>query len=229
MLTAHAEEYLEAIYRLGGQDAPVHLSSLAECLGLSAASVHEMVRRLQEQELVSYTPYQGVVLHNDGLCQALAVIRRHRLWERFLTDMLGLSWDLVHENACRLEHAASEQITEKLAELLDNPERCPHGKPVPTPGCQAIPEQGAVPLSELQAGQRGQVAYIAREDPELLRYLDDLGLRPRAEVIVEQVDPFEGPLTIRIDDSPRLVGHNVASTVFVDSSAPNAKSKQTTR
>jgi len=216
VLTAHAEEYLEAIYRLGGQDSPVHLSSLAEHLRFSAASVNEMVRRLAEQDLVSYTPYRGAVLEEEGLCQALAVIRRHRLWERFLTDVLGLSWDVVHEQACKLEHAASEQITEKLAELLDNPENCPHGKPMPLPGCELIPPQEVTPLSELQAGQKGQVAYIGREDPELLRYLDGLHLRPKARIVVEQVDPFEGPLTVRVGDRPhQVIGHNVASTVYI--------------
>jgi DtxR family Mn-dependent transcriptional regulator len=215
VLTPHAEEYLEAIYRLGGQDSPVHLSSLANHLDLSAASVNEMVRRLAEQDLVSYTPYRGVVLEGDGLCQALAVIRRHRLWERFLTDMLGLPWDVVHEQACKLEHAASDQITERLAELLDNPECCPHGNPMPPPGCELVPPQNATPLSALQAGQTGQVAYIAREDPELLRHLGELGLRPNARIAVEQVGPFEGPLTIRVDDLPQVIGRNVATNVYV--------------
>jgi DtxR family Mn-dependent transcriptional regulator len=228
VLTAHAEEYLEAIYKLGGQDSPVHLSSLAEYLCLSAASVNEMVRRLAEQELVSYTPYHGVLLWEDGLCQALAVIRRHRLWERFLTDVLGLSWDVVHEEACRLEHAASEQITERLAELLDDPRHCPHGKPMPRPGCELIPAQDAVPLSALEVGQEGQVAYIAREDPELLRYLDQLRLRPNAEVVVEGVEPFEGPLTVRVDDRSQVIGHNAASTVYIAVGVPGASSKQTT-
>ena len=229
MLTAHAEEYLEAIYRLGGQASPVHLSSLAEHLGLSAASVNEMVRRLEEQDLVSYTPYRGVVLEEDGSCQALAVIRRHRLWERFLTDVLGLSWDVVHEEACKLEHAASEQITERLADLLDDPQHCPHGMPMPLPGCELIPVQDAVPLSDLEVGQEGQVAYIAREDPELLRYLDQLRLRPNAEVVVEGVEPFEGPLTVRVDDRSQVIGHNVASTVYVAVGVPDAPSNQTTR
>jgi DtxR family Mn-dependent transcriptional regulator len=229
VLTPHAEEYLEAIYRLGGQASPVHLTALAEHLCLSAASVNEMVRRLEEQELVSYTPYRGVVLQGDGLCQALAVIRRHRLWERFLTDMLGLSWDVVHEEACKLEHAASEQITEKLAELLNNPRHCPHGKPMPAPGCELIPIQDAVPLSDLEVGQEGQVAYIAREDPELLRYLDQLHLRPKAGIVVEEVEPFEGPLTVRVDDRSQVVGHNVASTVYIAVGVPDAAPKQTTR
>jgi DtxR family Mn-dependent transcriptional regulator len=217
MLTPHAQEYLEAIYKLGGHEEPVHLSALSQHLGLSAASVNEMVRRLEEQGQVSYTPYRGVRLKHEGLCEALAVIRRHRLWERFLTDVLGLSWDVVHEEACRLEHAASDQVTERLAEILDNPERCPHGMPMPPPGCEMAPPQEAVSLAELEAGQRGAVAYIGREDPELLRYLEKLHIRPNAQIVVEQVAPFDGPLTVRVNDRARVIGRNVASDVYVTS------------
>jgi DtxR family Mn-dependent transcriptional regulator len=215
MLTSHAEEYLEAIYKLGGQSDPVHLSSLADYLGLSAASVNEMVRRLQEQRLVDYTPYRGVRLTEEGLCDALALVRRHRLWERFLTDVLGLPWDVVHEEACRLEHAASERVTERLAELLHYPERCPHGKLMPPPGCQLVPPQDALPLSTLESGQGGKVAYVAREDAELLRYLQKLGLCPDVQVKVEHIEPFEGPLRVCVNGVPQVIGHNVASTVFI--------------
>ncbi len=220
MLTSHAEEYLEAIYRLGGQDESVHLSTLADDLELTAAAVNEMVRRLEEQGLVSYIPYRGVRLEGKGLCQALAVVRRHRLWERFLTDVLGFSWDLVHEEACRLEHAVSEEVTERLAELLDHPDRCPHGKPMPPPGCQIVPQAAVISLSELRPGERGTVAYIDREEPELLRYLEALHIQPSAQVVVEQVAPFEGPLTIRVDDNLGVIGHNAASTIFLAKSQP---------
>ena len=215
MLTSHAEEYLEAVYKLGGQDTPVPLSDLAERLELSVTSVNEMVRRLAEQGLLSYTPYRGALLSEEGTCRALGVIRRHRLWERFLTDFLHLPWDVVHEEACRLEHAASEQVTERLAELLDHPGRCPHGRPLPPPGCQSVPDSQAVPLAALEVEQEGTVAYIAREDSALLRYLETLGLCPSVPVRVEQVAPFEGPLTVNVDGTSRVIGHNVAMTVFV--------------
>ena len=215
MVTSIAEEYLEAIYRLGGRDEPVPLSSLAEHLDLVAVSVNEMVRRLEEQHLVRYTPYRGVLLEEEGLRQALALLRRHRLWERFLTDMLGIPWDHVHEEACKLEHAASEQVTEKLAELLGSPERCPHGRPMPVPGCELVPDQGAIPLADMAAQQEGQVAYIAREEPELLRYLATLGIRPSAEVLLEQIAPFDGPLTVRINGVSQVMGRNAALAVFV--------------
>jgi DtxR family Mn-dependent transcriptional regulator len=215
MLTSSVEEYLEAIYKLGGQDIPVQLSTLAEHLDYSAASVNEMVRRLHEQGLATYTPYHGVRLSEEGLCGALALIRRHRLWERFLTDTLSLPWDVVHQEACRLEHAASEQVTERLAELLDNPAFCPHGKPMPQPGCQEMPTQDALSLSTLQVGQGGRVAYISREEPKLLRYIEQLGLFPKAEVVVEQIAPFDGPLTVCVNGATQVIGHTVASTIFV--------------
>jgi DtxR family Mn-dependent transcriptional regulator len=215
-LTAHVQEYLEAIYRLGGQDRPVPMAALAKYLDISVVSANEMVRRLQEQGLLQYTPYHGVRLLQDGLCEALAILRRHRLWERFLTDKLGFSWDTVHEEACRLEHAASDQVTERLAEWLGDPDECPHGHPVPQPGCVLEPESDAVRLSELQVGQGGTVAYIASEGPELLRHLEDLDIRPHARIVVDQVAPLDGPLTVRVNDRRQIVGHGVARTVYVD-------------
>ena len=215
-LTSHVQEYLEAIYRLGGQDTPVPIAALAKRLEISVVSANEMVRRLQEQDLLRYTPYHGVLLQQDGLCEALAILRRHRLWERFLTDKLGFSWDAVHEEACRLEHAASDQVTERLAEWLGDPEECPHGHPVPQPGCVLEPESDAVCLAELQAGQEGTVAYVTSEGPELLRHLKKLDIQPHARIVVEQVAPFEGPLTVCVNDRRHVVGHNVALAVFVD-------------
>lgn len=215
MLTPIAEEYLEAIYRLGGRDEPVPLTSLAEQLNLVPVSVNEMVRRLEEQHLVHYAPYRGVMLADEGLAEALGVLRRHRLWERFLTDMLGIPWDSVHEEACRLEHAASEQVTEGLAELLGSPERCPHGRPISVGDREPSADQDAVPLSDLAVRQKGQVIYIAREEPELLRYLETLGIRPTNEVLLEQIAPFEGPLTVYVNGVSQVISRSVALAVFV--------------
>jgi DtxR family Mn-dependent transcriptional regulator len=219
-LTAHVEEYLEAIYRLGGQDAPVPVAALAKRLDISAVSANEMVRRMQQEGLVEYAPYHGVLLQPDGLCEALAILRRHRLWERFLTDKLGFSWDTVHEEACRLEHAASDQVTERLAEWLGDPEQCPHGHPVPQPGCVLEPESTAVRLGELAAGEEGTVAYVSSEEPELLRHLSDLDIQPNARIVVETVAPFDGPLTVSVDDRQHIVGRGVAQAVFVDRQSP---------
>jgi len=215
MLSSQAEEYLEAIYRLGGQKGPVNLSLLADNLDLSAASVNEMVRRLEAQGLVSYEPYRGVCLQEEGLRQALTLVRRHRLWERFLTDILGLSWDVVHQEACQLEHAASDKVTERLADLLQDPQSCPHGRPMPSSDGQAVQEKAAIPLSEAGAGQKCTVIYIGREDSALLQYLETLHIRPNVEIVVEDMAPFDGPLTVRVEDGQQILGYGVASTIYV--------------
>lgn len=214
--TPSAEEYLEAIYRLGGEEHLVPLPNLADHLGLSAPSVNEMVRRLTKLGLVQYTPYRGVRLTPAGICQALTLIRRHRLWERFLTDILGLPWEIVHEEACRLEHAASELVTERLAEILESPDRCPHGAPVPPPECHPPPHSDAIPLTEMAVGMSGTVAYITRESTELLCHLAKLGLRPDTKLRIVDVAPLDGPITVEIDGENQVVGHKIAQYVYIN-------------
>jgi len=213
MVSASIEHYLKAIYQLGGEEQPVSLSALAEELVISAVSTNEMVRKLAERGLVTYVPHKGATLTLEGRAYALVVTRRHRLWERFLTDVLGLGWDQVHEEACRLEHATSPLVEERLAQFLGWPETCPHGHPVPTPEGEVAREAG-VPLSEMEPGTKGVVLSVP-EKPELLQYLGSLGLVIQAEFEVEAVAPFEGPLTVRVGDIQHVMGRKVASQVRV--------------
>ncbi len=214
MVTESVEEYLEAIYKLKEEGQPVALSTLAECLAISSVSANEMVRKLVEQKLVLYEPYKGVSLTPMGQAQALAVIRRHRLWERFLADVLGLSWDLVHEEACRLEHATSSLVEERLAQFLGEPETCPHGHPMPTVEGEMVVEAGS-PMAELTAGQRARVLRVPEGDDDLLRYLATLGLEPQATVQVEAVAPFQGPLTVQVGGVRHVLGRELASQIVV--------------
>ncbi len=208
------EEYLEAIYKLEQEASPVATSALAARLELSPASVSEMMRKLAQQELVVYEPYRGVSLTEDGKRTALRLIRRHRLWERFLTDLLGLSWDVVHEEACRLEHAVSDLVTERLAEVLERSETCPHGHPIPTAQGEVAVE-ATKPLTELGPGEKGLVQYIVEERSDLLRYLKDLGLVPEATVHLEAKAPFEGPLTVGVEGKQHILGQRAASLIMV--------------
>lgn len=214
MVTESAEEYLEAICKLGEERQPVALSALAKHLEISSVSANEMVRKLVERDLVLYEPYKGVSLTPAGRIQALAVIRRHRLWERFLTDVLGLSWDLVHEEACRLEHVTSPLVEERLAQFLGQPETCPHGNPMPTAAGEMTIEAGC-PLAELTAGQRAIVLRVPEEDAALLRYLATLGLKPQATVQVEAAAPFQGPLTVQVGEAQHVLGRELASQIVV--------------
>ncbi len=214
MVTESAEEYLEAIYKLGEEGQTVAVSALARHLKISSVSANEMVRKLVEQKLVLYEPYKGVSLTLAGQAQALAVIRRHRLWERFLTDVLGLSWDQVHEEACRLEHVTSPLVEERLAQLLGEPETCPHGHPIPTAEGEMTVEAGC-PLAELTAGQRARVLRVPEGDDALLRYLATLGLKPQATVQVEAMAPFQGPLTVQVGEAQHVLGRELASQIVV--------------
>jgi DtxR family Mn-dependent transcriptional regulator len=213
MVSASVEHYLKAIYELAGEDQSLSLSALAEELAISPVSANEMVKKLVKRGLVIYEQYKGVTLTAEGRAQALAVTRRHHLWERFLTDVLGLGWDYVHEEACRLEHATSPLVEERLAQFLGWPETCPHGHPVPTPEGEVARETGVL-LSEMGPGARGVVLSVP-EESELLQYLDSLGLVPQTEVEVESVAPFDGPLTVRVGDAQRIVGRKAASQVRV--------------
>ncbi|MFQ5811804.1 MAG: metal-dependent transcriptional regulator [Anaerolineae bacterium] len=214
MVTESVEEYLEAICKLGEEGQPVALSTLAKHLKISSVSANEMVRKLVERELVLYEPYKGVSLTPAGQAQALAVIRRHRLWERFLTDVLGLPWDQVHEEACRLEHVTSPLMEERLAQFLGEPETCPHGHPIPTAEGEMTVETGC-PLAELTAGQRAIVLRVPEEDVALLQYLASLGLEPQTTVQVEAAAPFQGPLTVRVGEAQHVLGRELASQIVV--------------
>ena len=213
MVSASVEHYLKAIYELRGEEQVVSLSALAEELSISMVSANEMVKKLVKRGLITYEPYKGVALTPEGRAQAMTVTRRHRLWERFLTDVLGLGWDQVHEEACRLEHATSPLVEEHLAQFLGWPETCPHGHPVPTPEGKVARESRYL-LSDLKPGQKSVVQSVP-EEPEILQYLGSLGLAPQVEVQVEAIAPFEGPLTVRVEGAQHVLGRQVASQVKV--------------
>jgi DtxR family Mn-dependent transcriptional regulator len=214
MVTESVEEYLEAICKLGEMGQPVAVSALAKHLEISSVSANEMVRKLVGQELALYEPYKGVSLTPAGQAQALVVIRRHRLWERFLTDVLGLSWDQVHEEACRLEHVTSPLVEERLAQLLGEPKTCPHGHPMPTAEGEMIIEAGHL-MAELTPGQRARVLRVPEGDVTLLQYLATLGLKPQAIVQIEAVAPFQGPLTVQVGEARHVLGRKLASQIVV--------------
>jgi len=209
-----ADEYLEAAYKLASDDGSVSVPALAQHLGVSAASANEMVRKLAERGLMSYEPYRGVSLTEAGRRKALVLIRRHRLWERFLTDVLNIPWDCVHDEACRLEHATSPMVEEKLAEFLEAPRTCPHGHAVPSAAGKLVQEK-TVSLVDLSPGEDAIVVCVPEEDSSLLRYLDSLGLRPSRSVSVVSVEPFDGPVTIMVEGRLRAIGKGLGSRIAV--------------
>ena len=184
--TVTSEDYLGAIYRLRETpETPLPLSQLQEHFNFTRVSVHEMALKLAQRRWVIYYPYQGVTLTAEGERIAAALVRRHRLWERFLTDMLDLPWDEAHAIAGRLEHAAPEAVTEKLARLLGEPTSCPHGGPIPP----ALPAQPGVTLSAVEPGSTVVIVRIFPEVPEVLHQLAMLGIGLHTAVQVRQQTP----------------------------------------
>ncbi len=218
-LSGPVEDYLKAIYDLERVGEPATTNDIALQLRVSAASVSGMVRRLADQGLITHEPYRGVRLTLDGRHAALRTLRRHRILECYLTAVLGLPWDRVHEEAERLEHAASEELIERMADALGNPLHDPHGAPIPTRDGR-VEESTLRSLAEMGQGDRVRVSRMQDEDAERLRYLAELGIRPGALVRVLDRAPFEGPITLWVDDAgggaQRAIGVALANQVFVE-------------
>ena len=174
-----------------------------------------MVKRLAEQELVTHIPYKGVELTERGRNRAHNILRRHRLWERFLSDKLGLAWESVHDFACRLEHATAPEVTHALAEFLEHPPTCPHGNPIPDSEGNIV-EIITTPLCELDVGQTACLVNVAYEETILLDYLAKRGFFPGTILTVEEIAPYQGPLMIRIQDRTEALGREIASRIFVE-------------
>lgn len=216
--TRAVEDYLKAICvleRESGEGGSVPTSALAQRLGRTPASVTNMVKSLAEQGLVEHTPYYGVRLTAEGERAALRIIRRHRVIELYLIRELGYSWDRVHAEAERLEHAASDELVDRMAAVLGNPELDPHGAAIPTP--EGEWEERKYPgLDELAPGQRGVVRQVSGTDPEELRHLAELGLFPATELKVLGRSPFEGPVRVLIAGVEKMVNRGLAARVRVE-------------
>ncbi|HEX5830734.1 MAG TPA: metal-dependent transcriptional regulator [Gemmatimonadaceae bacterium] len=221
--TPVVEDYLKTIWMLQqGGEAPVSTSAIAERLALTPAAVTAMLKRLAEHKLVSYEPYYGVRLVASGELAALRIIRRHRVLELFLQEVLGYPWDRVHDEAERLEHAASDELIERLARLLGEPTRDPHGASIPTPEGEVDRASHPV-LAELDPGQPMQVLEVTTGDAEQLRYLGSLDLYPGAQVEVTERAPFDGPVSITVNGTPRVLAHALAARIRVANPATTAE------
>jgi DtxR family Mn-dependent transcriptional regulator len=211
-LTVAVQDYLKAIYALESAGERVTTSALAARVGVSAPSATAMTKRLAELGLVERAPYRGVALTDAGRLGALEVLRHHRLLELYLVNRLGLSLDEVHVEADRLEHALSEELEAKIDAELGFPTHDPHGDPIPDRLLRV--EDGRVrTLLDLAPGESATVSRIPDGDPELLRYLAELGLVPGSNVELVSVAPFGGPVTLRTDSGEQAVSRELADRI----------------
>jgi DtxR family Mn-dependent transcriptional regulator len=213
-ISEESEEYLEAIYRLEQRDGSAKTMQLASQLKVMPGSITNTIEHLEKHRLVTHEPYKGVKLTEKGRKLALKIIRRHRLAERLLTDVLHLDWSNVHDEACKLEHNLSETIVKPLEKALGNPQTCPHGNPIPSE-LGKVNEAKSELLISLNPGEGGVISKITEEKHDLLQYLATLGLVPGASVKIEEKAPFNGPIIVKAIGASYALGRNVASVIWV--------------
>ncbi len=212
-------DYLGEIYRLGYGAAWVSTTSLAERLDVSGPATVRMVRRLHQGGLVDHLPYKGVNLTPPGKKVALLHIRRHRLVERFLVEVLKFPWHDVHQEADYMHQGINQRLEDRMDELMAHPTTCPHGDPIPTRE-GVMPDLHDKPLTVTPPGSKGKISRVKTHDPDKLRYLAEIGLTPDAPFELINRAPFNGPFRLKIGRHEQVIGTELAATLWVSCPLP---------
>lgn len=214
-VSSTVEEYLEAIYRLQERNGAAKTTELAKQLNVALGTITNTIESLEKQNFVVHQPYKGVKLTLKGRKIALSVVRRHRLSERLVVDILKVDWGKAHDAACKLEHVfADKDLIGPLEKALGNPKTCPHGNPIPSASGEVAEEQSQM-LASLNAGEKGVIVKVTDERPDILHYLSRLGIRLGEQVLVQEKAPFDGPIMVKVGTANFALGRNVASIVWV--------------
>ena len=214
ILSTSVEDYLKAIYDLSRESGSAATTAVAARLDVAPASVSAMVRRLTGQGMVSHQRYGGLRLTKKGRTVTLQLVRRHRVIEAYLVRALGYTWDQVHAEAERLEHAASPELIDRMASAIGEPAVDPHGAPIPT-ARGTLEESKHRRLSDLAPGESARIVEVEDEDPELLRYLASMRFVPGATIRCVRKEPYDCPLTIRVGSRSHIIGPPLAARIYV--------------
>jgi DtxR family Mn-dependent transcriptional regulator len=232
-LSANIEEYLETIYKISQNEKIVKTSRISKDLGITSASVSEMLKKLDKMDYVNYSQYKGVKLTENGLKVAKRITRKHRLLERFLRDILKLKDHILHDQACEMEHSLSDDAERALCQVLEHPDKCPDDRVIPAcdlkfttcEECMSRKEEevnevgkrneNLIPIMELEKEQKGKVSFI-RGDYKVIRRLLDMGITIGASISVIKIAPLSGPVEVAIRGSKLAIGRDIACNVFVE-------------
>lgn len=214
MLTQSVQDYLKTIYKLQGVEDVVSTTSIAKEMNISGASVTGMLKKLASLNLADYNSYRGVRLTDEGVKEALFILRNHRLLELYLKESLGFSLAKVHDEACRLEHYVSEEFIEKIDSLLGNPQYSPLGNPIPSKE-GVLPDHTAISLINIELNKKYEIRRISDENNEMVDYFEKMGLLPGVEISLLTKAPFNGPMTISYNNHEEIIGYEVARSIFV--------------
>jgi DtxR family transcriptional regulator, Mn-dependent transcriptional regulator len=215
MPSEQLEDYLKNIYKIESSEGKVATTALSRQLGIAPASVTEMVKKLAEEGIVTYTPYHGVQLTNEGRRRALQVIRRHRLWEAFLVEVLKFDWHEIDEEADRLEHFTSEKLERHIDELLGFPRTDPHGDAIPSPEGRL----SDLPSESLDGVEEGKTVIVHRvndSSPEILRLASKLGIALNRKIKVKERVGFDGTLRVVVGRKERFINSRLAQNIYVE-------------
>jgi DtxR family Mn-dependent transcriptional regulator len=220
-LSPTVRDYLAEIYRLSqrqndtsGKQAYVSTSALADRLDVSPPAVNRMVTKLRDMGLLEHEPYQGILLTDAGAREALKQLRRHRIVEAFLVNVMGFGWHEIHEEANKISGALTDAIEQRMLDMAGNPQFCPHGEPIPSANGDVI-ELNDVLLSQVAEKQQVTITRVRTREEDRLEYLAALGLTPGTSLEVLHVAPFNGPLQLKVGKEYRIIGHNLAEMIRV--------------
>lgn len=209
------EDYLSVIYKSSDSNGVIKANQIAEKLNISGAAVTDMLRKLSKEGYVDYKRYKGIRLTSSGEDYARSMVRRHRIWEVFLHQIVGLPWDKVHNEAENLEHSSSDELIERMEEMLDYPEFDPHGDPIPDRNGKMPKSNSGIPLSAVEPGNTVRVNRVPDFDSSFLQYISKIGIELNKEITVLDTLEFDHSLSIKVDKKETNISNKVAANIFV--------------
>lgn len=215
MPSEHIENYLKNIYKIQTSGGKVSTTSLSEKLQISPASVSEMIKKLADEGSLTHTPYKGVELTESGKRTALKIVRKHRLWEMFLVEVLHFGWDEIDEEAEKFEHIMSDKMEEKIDEVLGSPSVDPHGDPIPSKN-GTIKALRSFPLSSIGEGTNVRVVRVNDANAELLHYASSIGLSLNKKIGIKQRMKFDNSLIVKMGSKEITISSTLAENIFVE-------------
>ncbi|HSL89408.1 MAG TPA: metal-dependent transcriptional regulator [Ignavibacteriaceae bacterium] len=210
------EDYLSAIYKFRDENGEIKPNLIAESLEISNAAVTDMLRKLSKDGFVIYKKYKGIRLTADGENYAKNMIRRHRIWETFLHQVLGMPWDKVHDEAEKLEHSSSDELINRIEEYLDYPESDPHGYPIPDRKGKMPKHKNAIAISELYKNDRVEVIRVNDTHKGMLGYISKIGVELGKEIVIKDILKFDGSMLLKINNKDVNISKTIASNIFVE-------------
>jgi DtxR family Mn-dependent transcriptional regulator len=210
------EDYLSAIYKHREIDGSIKANQIAEKLAVSNAAVTDMLKKLANDEYVDYKRYKGIKLTNKGEEYAKNMVRRHRIWEVFLHQIVGMPWDAVHKEAHNLEHSTSDDLINRMEEMLDFPAFDPHGDPIPSKEGIVPKQKKNIPLSLLEENGKGKVVRVNDFDNKFLSYISKIGVELSKEICVKEILEFDRSMLVVVDGKETNISNTIAANIFVE-------------